>query len=104
AGLWRTIAALGRSFFSNYFLQTILCTFFFYGYGFSYFGELTQLQLYFIVVEIWLVQIVLTILWFRFYKRGPIEWLWCCLINRRWLPNKKMVVEKPLTEASSFDS
>lgn len=102
-GLWRPIAAAGRSFFSNYFLQTLLCTFIFYGYGFGYFGRLTQLELYFIVAEIWVVQIVLTVLWFRFYHRGPVEWLWCCLINARWLPNKKMMVEKPVTVSSSFD-
>jgi uncharacterized protein len=97
--LWRTIALAGQSFFSNYFLQTILCTFCFYGYGFGYFGRLSQLELYFIVIEIWIVQIALTILWFRFYRRGPVEWLWCCLINGKWLPNKKVAVEKPLPAA-----
>ncbi|MBC7872746.1 MAG: DUF418 domain-containing protein, partial [Ferruginibacter sp.] len=87
--LWRGLAATGRMAFSNYILQSIVCTFFFYGYGFGYFGMLHQWDLYFMVIEIAIVQVVFSVFWLRYYTMGPVEWLWRCLIYRKWLPIKK---------------
>jgi uncharacterized protein len=90
---WNALGAVGRMAFTNYFMQTIICTLFFYGYGFGYFGRLSQLQLYFMVAEIWLVQTVFSVLWLRFYHYGPVEWLWRWLIYRKRFPNKKKTAE-----------
>ena len=87
--LWQAFAATGRLAFTNYFMQTIICTLFFYGYGFGYFGRLTQAQLYFFVVEIWIVQMVFSVFWLRFYQYGPVEWLWRCLVYWKRFSNKK---------------
>lgn len=54
--LWRALAATGRRALTNYILQSIICTFFFYGYGFGYFGRLQQWELYGMVTEIAMVQ------------------------------------------------
>ena len=88
--LSRTLAAVGRLALTNYIMQTIICTFFFYGYGFNYYGRLTQPQLYFMVAEIILVQTVFSVVWLRHYSMGPLEWLWRCLVYRKWLPIKKV--------------
>jgi uncharacterized protein len=87
--LWRILATVGHMAFTNYFLQTILCTVFFYGYGMGYFGRLSQLQLYGVVIEVWLIQIVLSVLWLRYFTMGPAEWLWRYLIYNKKLPFKK---------------
>ena len=87
--IWKALAAAGQMALTNYILQTIICTFFFYGYGFGYFGRLQQWELYFFVAEVVLVQIVFSVLWLRYYTMGPVEWLWRCLVYRKWLPNKK---------------
>jgi len=91
--LWKALAAAGQMALTNYIMQTILCTFFFYGYGFGYFGRLQQWELYFFVAEVVLVQIVFSVLWLRYYEMGPLEWLWRCLVYRKWLPNKKPSTE-----------
>lgn len=88
--LWKAVAAAGKMAFTNYILQSVICTFFFYGYGFGYFGRLQQWELYFVVAEIALVQIVFSVFWLRYYTAGPLEWLWRCLIYRKRLPNKKI--------------
>lgn len=88
--LWKALAAAGKMAFTNYILQSIFCTFFFYGYGFGYFGRLQQWELYFVVVEIALVQIVFSVFWLRYYTMGPLEWLWRCLIYKKRLPIKKL--------------
>ena len=87
--LWRTLATVGRMAFTNYFLQTIICTVFFYGYGMGYFGRLSQTQLYFMVAEVSLIQIVFSVIWSRFFVTGPVEWLWRYLIYRKKLPFKR---------------
>ena len=87
--LWRTLATVGRMALTNYFLQTIICTIFFNGYGMGYFGRLSQLQLYFMVAEVSLIQIVFSVIWSRFFVMGPVEWLWKYLIYRKKLPFKR---------------
>ena len=86
---WVALSAVGRMVLSNYFLQTLICAFWFYGYGAGFYGRFQQWELYFIVVLITLVQIVFSIIWLRNYQTGPAEWLLNCLINRKWQPIKK---------------
>jgi uncharacterized protein len=87
--LGRALSATGQMAFTNYFMQTIICTLFFYGYGFGYFGRLSLTKLYFVVAEIGLIQIVFSVIWLRYYKHGPVEWLWRRLVNRKHFSNKK---------------
>jgi uncharacterized protein len=87
--LKRSLEAVGRMAFTNYFLQVIACTLFFYGYGMGYFGRLSQAQLYFVVAEMCLAQIAFSIIWLRFFTMGPVEWLWRCLIYWKAIPVKK---------------
>ncbi len=87
--LWEAMAATGRMALTNYMMQTLICTLFFYGYGFSYFGHMKQWELYFMVAEIAMVQVIFSVLWLRFYQLGPMEWLWRCLIYKKWLPMRK---------------
>lgn len=87
--LWEAFAATGRLALTNYLMQTILCTLFFYGYGFGYFGRLSLTQLYFFVAEIWIIQLVFSVFWLRYYQYGPAEWLWRCLVYQKRFSNKK---------------
>ncbi len=89
--LWSVLATVGRMALTNYLLQTILCTLFFYGYGMGFFGRLSQWQLYLVVGEIWLITIVFSVVWARYYEVGPAEWLWRRLVYRKKIPFKKQV-------------
>ncbi len=70
------MAAVGRTAFTNYLLQTVLATSLFYGHGFGLFGFLTRVELLVVVVAIWTVQVALSVLWLRTFRFGPVEWLW----------------------------
>ncbi len=72
----RPLAAVGRTALSNYLLTSILCTFFFNGYGFGYFGHFSRHQLYWVVAGMWLINLIVSPLWLRWYRYGPAEWLW----------------------------
>ena len=92
---WSGFAKVGQMALSNYLLQTLICTFFFYGYGFGYFGRLKQLELYFFFAEVTMVQIVFSVLWLKHYRMGPLEWLLRSLVYRKKLDNKLPATETP---------
>ncbi|MFC7072339.1 DUF418 domain-containing protein [Halovenus rubra] len=72
----RGLAAVGRTAFSNYILQTVIATTIFYGHGLGLFGQVTRAEALGVVVCIWLVQLPLSVLWLRYFRFGPMEWLW----------------------------
>jgi len=77
--VWLTsrLAAVGQMAFSNYILDTLICTTIFYGgYGFGWYGKLERHQLYYIVAAIWMVQLIVSPIWLRHYRFGPLEWAW----------------------------
>ncbi|MFP8951780.1 DUF418 domain-containing protein [Natrialbaceae archaeon A-arb3/5] len=84
--LTRGLAAVGRTAFSNYILQTVLATSIFYGHGLGLFGQVTRVEALGIVVAIWAVQIPLSMLWLRYFRYGPLEWLWRVLTYGRRQP------------------
>jgi len=75
-GLRARLAAVGRTAFSNYLLQSLICTALFFGWGFAMFGRLERWQLAPFVVGVWIVQLVISPLWLARYRSGPLEWLW----------------------------
>ncbi len=79
----RSFSALGRTAFSNYIFQTLICTLIFYGYGLGLFGNMERKHQVLIVIGVWIVQLVLTSLWLRRFRQGPLEWLWRRLSYRQ---------------------
>jgi uncharacterized protein len=76
AGVTRPLAAVGQTAFSNYILQTLICTTIFYGHGFGYYGHVDRLGQILIVFGVWTVQLALSTWWMRRFRFGPLEWLW----------------------------
>jgi len=74
--LLKLMSNVGQMAFTNYLMQSLICTFLFYGYGFGLFGQLERYQLYEVVAAIWLFQIVFSAIWLQFFRFGPFEWVW----------------------------
>jgi uncharacterized protein len=75
-GLWRRLEAVGQMAFTNYIMHSVFCTLFFFGYGLNYYAELECYQIYFVVLAIWIAQLIVSPLWLRFFFFGPLEWAW----------------------------
>jgi uncharacterized protein len=73
------LAAVGRMALTNYLLQTVLCTTFFYGYGLGFFDRLGRAELLLVVAGVWALELVWSPLWLAFFQFGPAEFVW------RWL-------------------
>jgi len=80
----RSLQSVGRAAFSNYILQTLSCTILFYGEGFALYGRVSRSWQLGIVCLIWAFQIVVSNLWFRYFRMGPLESLWRSLTY--WKP------------------
>ncbi len=74
--LQRALASVGQMAFTNYILQTIICLFIFMGFGFNMFGKLQRHELYYIVLGIWIVQLIVSPIWLTYFRFGPLEWVW----------------------------
>jgi len=71
-----SLAAVGRMALTNYLAHSIICALIFTGVGFGLVGELQRYQLYYVMAGIWLAQLIVSPLWLRHYRFGPVEWLW----------------------------
>jgi uncharacterized protein len=80
------LASVGRMAFSNYLLQTLLCTTLFYGYAFGMFNYIERVYFPLIILIVWTIQLVISPWWLRRFRFGPAEWLWRTFTYRRRQP------------------
>lgn len=87
--LQRAWAAVGQMAFSNYIMQTLICNFIFLGYGLSMYGKLHRHELYYIVVGVWIFQLIVSPIWLKYFRFGPLEWMWRSLTYWEKQPFKR---------------
>lgn len=87
--VFRGLARVGQMAFSNYLMQSIICSLLFYGYGFSWFGQFERYELYIIMSAIWMFQVAFSNLWLQYFRFGPFEWVWRSLTYWKRQPMKR---------------
>jgi uncharacterized protein len=98
-GLFRRLEAVGQMAFTNYIMHSVICTLIFFGYGLNYFGELEFYQLFYVVLGIWILQLIVSPWWLRHFRYGPLEWLWRSLTYWKRQPFRREArVEKEAAE------
>lgn len=83
------LAAVGRMAFTNYILQTVICTTLFYGHGLGMFGSVDRVAQFGIVAAVWILQLIASPLWLSHFRYGPLEWLWRSLVYLRLQPFRR---------------
>jgi len=80
AGLFRwltgRLAAAGQMALTNYIMQSLICFVLFYGHGFGLVGKVDRIGQMGIVAAVWVLQLVVSPIWLRHFRFGPMEWLW----------------------------
>jgi uncharacterized protein len=84
--LARPLAAAGRMALTNYLLQSVVCTFIFYGWGLGLYGRVERVGQAAVVLGVWALLLTLSPIWLRFFHFGPAEWLWRSLAYGRLQP------------------
>lgn len=69
-------APVGRMAFTNYILQSVVCTLIFYGYGLGLYGQVGPLAASGLAVAVYVVQIVVSRVWLNRFRMGPLELVW----------------------------
>ena len=73
---FRWFIPYGRTALTNYVLQSVAGTAILYGWGLGLLGELRNIHTFAIGFGVLVLQILISRLWMRFFRYGPLEWLW----------------------------
>ena len=87
----RALGAVGRMALTNYLMQTIICTFLFYGHGLGWYNSFGRFELLYVVFSVWAFQIVFSVLWLEWFRFGPFEWLWRTLTYFKLQPMRRQI-------------
>ncbi len=80
------LAAVGRTAFTNYLMQTVICTTIFYGHGFGFLGTVERSVQILIVPAVCVFQIWFSTFWLERFRFGPAEWVWRSLTYMKRQP------------------
>jgi len=82
-------AKVGRMAFTNYILETLICTTIFYGHGLGMFGRFHRVEGMAVVFATWIFLFGFSQVWLRYFYSGPLEWAWRSLTYRQRQPFKR---------------
>lgn len=77
------MAPVGRMSFTNYLMHTVLGIAIYYNFAGNLWGSMGILQVTVVALGIYTFQIVFSMLWLKYFKFGPLEWVWRCLTYKK---------------------
>lgn len=88
--LWTRIEAAGRMALSNYVGQSLVMSALAERWGLHLYGRLDGPQMTALAIVVFATLAVLSHLWLKRYRMGPLEWLWRCGTYGARLPNRAL--------------
>ncbi|MCI4645597.1 MAG: DUF418 domain-containing protein [Hyphomonadaceae bacterium] len=90
--LWRgvgksvlgVLAPAGRMTLTLYVGQSLVFVPIFYGYGLGLHDDLSQMQALMLGILAFALQLIGAKVWYRYFRYGPLEWLWRALTYTTW--------------------
>ncbi|MCM3226815.1 DUF418 domain-containing protein [Terribacillus saccharophilus] len=83
------LSYVGRMSLSNYLFQSLLMFILFYNVGFGLYAIFSLAGFICFVIGVFVIQVVLSRIWFRYFTFGPVEWLWRILTYGKIQPLRK---------------
>lgn len=80
------LSAVGRTAFSNYIFQSVVCTLIYYNYGLGLYGKVYPFAGLGLTLIIFAAQVVISHLWLNYFNMGPLEWIWRLLTYGKLQP------------------
>ncbi|RYY54599.1 MAG: DUF418 domain-containing protein [Chitinophagaceae bacterium] len=100
--LFSLMRPVGQMAFTNYLTQSLICGLIFYGgVGLGKFGHLQRYEIYLVVAGIWLLQVIWSHIWLRFFRFGPLEWCWRSLTYWKAQPMRRSGIDQPVAVPGS---
>lgn len=84
--VWKILAYPGRMALTNYIGQSLIGMLIYYGTGFGFGADTGLILVELTVICVFIFQICFSALWLRYFRFGPLEWIWRCLTYLRIFP------------------
>lgn len=85
SSLLNRLAPAGRMALTNYIMQTVLAVAIFYNIGLGLGTTIGYTYVLFIVIVVYVFQVIFSTLWLRYFYYGPLEWIWRMLTYGKFL-------------------
>lgn len=85
--LQQSLGAVGKMAFTNYICHSVMALFVFVIFG--KYGAFQRYELYYIVGSVWIVQLIISPIWLKYFRFGPLEWCWRSLTYWERQPFRK---------------
>ena len=73
------LAPAGKMALTNYLMQSLIASSVFFGYGLGFWNQWGRADLALFVIAVFTLQVIFSHLWLRYFRYGPMEWLWRAL-------------------------
>ena len=83
------LAPVGKMAFSNYIMHSLIGNFVFLGPGLGYSGTVGPVYYTLFGIAVFIVQIILSTIWLKYFNYGPLEWLWRSATYKKWQSFRK---------------
>ena len=80
------LAPVGKMDFSNYIMQSLIGNFVFLSPGLAYMGQVGPVYYTLFGIAVFIIQIILSSIWLKYFNYGPLEWLWRSATYKKWQP------------------
>jgi len=81
----KVLAPVGRMALTNYIMQTLIGIFIYYGIGLGMGTKTGPAIFVSIAVGVYILQVIFSNFWFRYFNFGPLEWIWRMLTYGKFL-------------------
>ena len=79
-------AQVGRMSFTSYLMHTLFGYLIFYPFFGGLFGTMGIAQITLLALGVYIVQIIFSFVWLKYFSFGPLEWVWRCLTYSKLFP------------------
>jgi uncharacterized protein len=98
--VFRPVASVGQMALSNYLLTSITMKVIFVWGHWHWYGYVEYYKIYYAVAGMWLVNLVFSSIWLRYFEFGPVEWGWRSLTYWKRQPMRMRVGPPAATTAN----
>ncbi|MDR7078513.1 putative membrane protein YeiB [Neobacillus niacini] len=86
------LKSYGRMALTNYIFQTVFI--YLAGYVFNLFDALSYLESLIVCLIVYVIQLIFSVVWLRYFQFGPLEWIWRGLTYLELPPMRKRIKDE----------
>jgi uncharacterized protein len=83
----KPLGLVGRMSLSNYILHNLCLSLVLYGYGLGFYGRIGPFDQLPLLIALIMFSLIFSFTWLRYFRFGPLEWLWRVATYGIFIPN-----------------